>query len=241
MMSTLPGATYEGDLETATQMLTTALSAIRDEARAITGDLIRIGAISFPPHLKGLPRQAVFAAGQEFDPNLNHQVRYRPSHYGAMLTYPPGYCLESWGQDLSYWDGEDDVYIAMFEHDFNSLRITLAAVGRGGTGIEQEDRLAWPTDQTALEDTIRKQVKPIYLPEIAAVIISSDDPATDLSLVPAAIAATFPKLSEKIQAPVGGRYFVTSVGAACVARQIALIPKIVGQDGAEMASGHDEL
>lgn len=241
MMSTLPGGAYEGGLETAKEILNDTLSSITNEARAITGDFIRIGAISFPAHLKGLPRQAVFAAGHEFDPNLNHQVQYRPSHYGAMLTYPPGYCLESWGQDLSYWDGGDDVYITMFEHDFGSLRITLAAVGRGGTGIEQEDRLAWPTNQTTLENIIRKQVKPIYLSDIAAVVISSDDPATDLSLVPAAIAATFPELSAKIQNPVGGTHFVTSVGAACVARQIALIPGVVHQDGAENAPGHDEL
>jgi hypothetical protein len=98
-------------------------------------------------------------------------------------------------------------------------------VGRSGTGIQHDDKLPWPAHQGAVESIIRKQVEIGDLAEIPTVIISSEDAATDLSIIPAALTAAFPELSAKIQVPVGGRHYVTSIGAACVARQIALITK----------------
>ena len=239
-MDTLPGARHRQDSETIKGTLKQALSEIRDEARAVKGDMIRVGAISYPAHFDSFAIDTLFDAAKEFDENLNHFMRFRPSHYGAMLTYPPGYCSELWGQDRPAF--EDDVpFILMFEHDFDSLRITLATVGRSGTAIHHDHRLPWPTHQEAVKGIIRKQVELDDLADIPAVIISSEDAAADLSLIPAALAATFPELSAKIQVPVGGRHYVTSVGAACVARQIAMIPELVRYKDEHEIVDHDEL
>lgn len=240
MMDTLPGASGRQDSETIKVTLKQALSEIRDEARAIKGDMIRVGAISYPAHFDSVSIGTLFDAAREFDGNLNHFMRFRPSHYGAMLTYPPSYCSELWGQDRPIF--EDHVpLILMFEHAFDSLRVTLATVGRSGTGIRQEDRLPWPTDQKAVERIIRKQVETRDLEDMPVVILSSEDAAIDLSFIPAALAATFPELSAKIQVPIGGTHYVTSVGAACVARHIALIPSLVQYKDEHEMSGHDEL
>jgi hypothetical protein len=240
IMDTLPGASHRQDSEAIKETVKKALLEIRDEARAIKGDSIRIGAISYPAHFESFSTHALCDAAHEFDENLNHFVRFRPSHYGAMLTYHPGYCSEVWGLDIPAF--EDDLpLVLMFEHDFGSLRITLAEVGRAGTSIYHDDKLPWPSHQGAVESIIRKQVKIRDLAEIPAVIISSEEIATNLSLVPAALAATFPELLARIQVPIGGRHYVTSIGAACVARQIALMPELARDEGHPELVGHDEL
>jgi hypothetical protein len=63
----------------------------------------------------------------------------------------------------------------------------------------------------------------------------------DLSLISVALAATSPELSVKIQVPKRGRHYVTSAGAACFARQIALIPDLVRYKDEHEIADHDEL
>lgn len=227
-MSTLPRAPEDRDLETAKAKLQETLSSIREGVKAITGDLFKIGAVSYPAHLKGLPPHVVFVAGEEFDSNPNHPARYRPLYDGEILTHhsghASGYCMESWGRDLFDWYGEDDLYMLIFEHEFDSLRMTLAAVGRAGPGIDYEDKFTWATNQKALENIMLKEILPRHLAELVAVIMNCEALETDLSLVPVALAAAFPEFSAKTQIPVRGTNFTSRVGAACVARQIALIP-----------------
>lgn len=99
IMDTLPGASQRQDSEAIKETLKKGLLEIRDKARAIKGDLIRIGAISHPAYLSNFSISTLFHAVTEFDENLNHIIRFRLSHYGVMLTYPPS-TARSYGAEI---------------------------------------------------------------------------------------------------------------------------------------------
>ncbi|KIX07447.1 uncharacterized protein Z518_02100 [Rhinocladiella mackenziei CBS 650.93] len=98
MLSTLPAssASIVYNTQAPKEILLTALSEIRDECERNIGEALRI---SIPWHFSSnTPAfEAVFSAAQELDPDLNHPVRFRPAYYGALLSFPPSYCLKKWG------------------------------------------------------------------------------------------------------------------------------------------------
>ena len=64
MWDTLPGASQKQAPQAIKQMLKKTLSDIRDEARAIKGDLTRIGVISYPAHFDNSAIDALFYAAE---------------------------------------------------------------------------------------------------------------------------------------------------------------------------------
>lgn len=240
MRATLQGSSrQQRSPQEAKEIFIEALTNIRDEARRYKGDSIRIGAVSHPAHFEAPAFEALFRAAEELDPDFNHPIRMRPSHYGAMLTYPPDFCLEKWGERGPEEDNEP--FILMFEQSFDRLRVVLAMVGRYGTAIYYTDTIPWPANQKDIQSIIRKQLVNIGVGEIPAIIMGSEEPAADLSQVRAAIAASFPELIHKIQVPVGGTHYVTAIGAGCIARQIALRPEILRPLDQPYHLPHDEI
>jgi len=132
--------------------LVEALTRVRDESRRTTNDEpLRIGTTSRPYHITTYTPtfEATFSAVQEVEHNANHVARFRPSHYGAMLTYPPNYCLDKWG---SRGPPKDDSL--MVEQDFDNLRISVADVGRYGPSIHHAETVVWMIHQDDLISTI---------------------------------------------------------------------------------------
>jgi len=122
------------------------------------------------------------------------------------------------------------------------VRITIATVSGAGTGVDRDDMLPWCTNKTAVERIIQSQMMHADIAQTIAVILSSVDAAADLSptTLPE-LTATFPELVGEIQVPVGRDHCVTSIGAACVARQIALISEILVDRDYVQILDHDEL
>jgi len=210
----------------AKEIFTEALTSIRDEARRYTGDdSIRIGAISYPGHFDTSAFDDVFYTAEELDPDFDHIIRIRPSHYGAALTYPSDFCLEKWDE---WWllEEDDGPFVVMLEQSFGRLQIALATA-ECGTSILYSDTLPWPANQEDIQTILRKQLAKVELGEIAAIIISCEDPVADVLRIHRAIGAISPGLVHKIQVPVGGIHYVTAIGAGCIARRIALHPEML--------------
>ncbi|KIW41338.1 uncharacterized protein PV06_06906 [Exophiala oligosperma] len=214
-----------------------ALKQIRHESRQVTNDgSLRIGTTSMSHHFMTYSPafEAIFSAVQEVEPAATHIVRFRPSHYGAMLTYPPNYCLGKWG---SRGPPEDDnPYVLMFEQDFNDrLRVSVAEVGRYGPSIRRTETVHWLIHEDDLIATIWRQLYRTTTPnEIAAIIISAEDALADTSNIDRALEITLPEL---VPSPSWcPRYKPPKVGDTMSLRSVLAVSLVILPSGQNLPS-----
>ena len=162
---------------------------------------------------------------------MAHRLRSAHNWYGtAGITYPPSHCLETWGERHF---ADEGVGVMMFHHLFGNMNIALLDVNSEASTAESQRTFQWPASQKVLEQNIRDRLRRVdngnYLDfdELPEVIMSTQDPDTDITAVREALSATFPELLTKVKYSIGGNHFTMAHGAACVARQLALFPEMI--------------